>query len=121
MVVSQRYLTIPWKQVSKWPDAGMLEHGAMGGAFFETWVVSELIKNLYAHNRRSLDYLYYYRDTDQKEIDLLYVEQDRIYPIEIKTASSAKNPTRHFSVLKKYGQPRYKMKFPVDSRHIIGI
>ena len=29
----------------KWPNAEMLENGAMGGAFFETYVVSELVKN----------------------------------------------------------------------------
>ena len=27
----------------KWPTAEMLEEGAMGGAFFETYVVSELV------------------------------------------------------------------------------
>ena len=34
--------------------------------------------------------------------DLLYVEQNRIYPIEIKKNSSPKNPIRNFSALKKY-------------------
>ena len=34
----------------KWPTAEMLEEGAMGGAFFETYVVSELVKNFYAYN-----------------------------------------------------------------------
>ena len=89
----------------KWQDAKMLENGAMGGAFFETWVVSELVKNFYANNERPFDYLYYYRDTDQKEIDLLYVEREDIYPIEIKTGSTPKSPTRNFKVLKKYKQP----------------
>ena len=86
----------------KWPNAQMLENGVMSGAFFETFVVSELLKNLYAYNREPKDYLFYYRDTDQKEIDLLYVEQNKLYPIEIKKSSSPKKPTRNFSVLKKY-------------------
>ena len=89
----------------KWPDSEMLEKGAMCGSFFETWVVSELMKNFYAFNADPREYLYYYRDTDQKEIDLLYVERDTIYPIEIKTGTTPKNPTRHFRVLKKYQQP----------------
>ena len=33
----------------KWPNAEMLENGAMGGAFFETYVVSELVKNFYSY------------------------------------------------------------------------
>lgn len=58
----------------KWPDAQMLENGAMGGAFYETFVVSELIKNFYTYNLNPKDYLFYYRDKDQKEVDLLYVK-----------------------------------------------
>ena len=86
----------------KWPNAQMLENCAMNGAFFETFVVSELVKNLYAYNREPKETLFYYRDTDQKEVDLLYVEQNHLYPIEVKKSSSPKNPTRNFSVLKKY-------------------
>ncbi|WP_408072483.1 ATP-binding protein [Butyrivibrio sp. JL13D10] len=51
----------------KWPDAQMLENGAMGGAFYETFVVSELIKNFYAYNLDPKEYLFYYRDKDQEE------------------------------------------------------
>ena len=43
----------------KWPNAEMLENCAMNGAFFETFVVSELIKNFYAYNKDPKDYLYY--------------------------------------------------------------
>ncbi len=86
----------------KWPDAEMLRNCAMSGAFFETYVVSELIKNCLAHNLEPKDYLYYYRDVDQKEIDLLYVRRGDIYPIEIKTSASPKKPTKNFSVLQKY-------------------
>ena len=89
----------------KWPNAEMLEACAMSGAFFETYTVSELIKNLYAHNIDPKDILFYYRDVDQKEIDLLYIKENAIYPIEIKTGSSPKNPTRNFSALQKYHMP----------------
>ena len=81
----------------------MIENGAMSGAFFETYVVSELIKNLYAHNVDPNWWLYYYRDIDRKEIDLLYVKNNRIYPIEVKKNESPKNPTKNFNVLDKYG------------------
>ena len=86
----------------KWPDSKMLENCAMSGAFFETYVVSELIKNFFSFNVNPRDYLYYYRDIDQKEIDLLYVDEAGIYPIEIKTGISPKNPTKNFNVLQKY-------------------
>ena len=86
----------------KWPDSKMLENCAMSGAFFETYVVSELIKNFFSFNVNPRDYLYYYRDIDQKEIDLLYVDEAGIYPIEIKKGISPKNPTKNFNVLQKY-------------------
>ena len=88
----------------KWPDAIMLENCAMSGAFFETYVVSEIIKNFFSFNKNPRDFLYYYRDIDQKEIDLLFVNEDGIYPIEIKKGISPKNPTKNFNVLKKYKQ-----------------
>ncbi|MFC2662858.1 MAG: ATP-binding protein [Eubacterium sp.] len=86
----------------KWPDAEMLENGAMGGAFFETYVVSEMVKNLYAFNMDPDMHLFYYRDKDQKEIDLLFVSQDKVWPIEVKKSLTPKNPTRNFSALDKY-------------------
>ncbi|MBR4328358.1 MAG: ATP-binding protein [Candidatus Riflebacteria bacterium] len=87
----------------KWPNAEMLENCAMNGAFFETYVVSEIIKNMYSFNKDPKSYLFYYRDKDQKEIDLLYVDQANIYPIEIKKGIMPNKPTKNFNVLKKYG------------------
>lgn len=86
----------------RWPSAKMLEDCAMNGAFFETYVVSELVKNFHGFNREAREYIFYYRDIDRKEIDILYVEQNKIFPIEIKLAVQPKNPTRHFKVLSKY-------------------
>ncbi|MBQ9415435.1 MAG: ATP-binding protein [Clostridia bacterium] len=48
----------------KWPNADMLENCAMSGAFFETYVVSEVIKNFYAYNKDPSEKLFYYRDID---------------------------------------------------------
>ena len=88
----------------KWQSAEMLLDCAMSGAFFETFVVSEIVKNLQAHNIEAKDYLYYYRDIDQKEVDLLYVTADALYPIEIKKSISPVKPTKNFSVLSKYNK-----------------
>ena len=86
----------------KWPDSQMLENCAMSGAFFETYVISELIKNFFSFNKDPRDYLFYYRDIDQKEIDILYVDEEGIYPIEIKKGINPKNPAKNFTVLNKY-------------------
>lgn len=86
----------------KWPNAEMLENCAMSGAFFETYVVSEIIKNFYAYNKDPREFLFYYRDTDQKEIDLIYVNTDNIYPIEVKKGVAPTKPTKNFDVLSKY-------------------
>lgn len=84
----------------RWPNAETLEHGAMDGAFFETYVVSEIVKSFYHAGKRPD--LYYYRDIDGKEIDLLYVEGERIYPIEIKKAKAPDHADKNFSVLDKF-------------------
>ena len=66
----------------RWPNADTLENGNMAGAYFETYVVSELIKSYY-NAGKPVD-LYYYRDIDKKEIDLLILKGNKAYPIEIK-------------------------------------
>lgn len=89
----------------KWPNSKMLEDCAMSGAFFETYIISEIIKNFFSFNKNPKDYLFYYRDIDQKEIDILFVNEDGIYPIEIKKGIAPKNPIKNFGVLKKYKMP----------------
>ena len=46
--------------------------------------------------------LFYYRDIDRKEVDLLYVEANCIYPIEVKKGIAPNKPTKNFDVLSKY-------------------
>lgn len=87
----------------KWPSAEMLQDCAMNGAFFETFVVSEMIKSFYNHGKEYENTLFYYRDIDQKEVDILYVEANSIYPIEIKKGISPTKPNKNFNVLNKYG------------------
>lgn len=89
----------------KWPNAQMLQDGVMSGAFFETYVISEIVKSYYNAGINPKDYLYYYRDIDKKEIDLLLVENGNIYPVEIKKNPSPNKPTKNFNVLSKYNQP----------------
>ena len=87
--------------LTSWPDAKTLMNGNASGAFFETYVVAEILKNYY--NMGKEPPVFYYRDVDQKEIDLLIVEGDKIYPIEIKQAKTPNNPDKNFYVLDKFG------------------
>ena len=89
----------------KWPNAQMLMDGVMGGAFFETYVVSELIKNFYNFGLEPEQYLYYYRDIDKKEVDILLVKDGALYPAEIKKGIAPSKPTKNFNVLAKYNMP----------------
>ncbi len=86
--------------LTRWTSSEALEVSAMSGAFFETFVVSEIIKSYLNAGRRPP--LYYYRDSDQREIDLIIEQDGELQPIEIKkTASPKANAGRHFSVLEK--------------------
>ncbi len=98
----------------RWPSADMLQQCAMNGAFMETYAVSELVKNLQAHGIDPQDSLFYYRDIDQKEIDLLFVNGNTLHPIEIKTGSSPKRPAKNFGVLNKY-KMRIGTGFVIDT------
>lgn len=90
--------------LTEWTSPETLEAGAMSGAILETWVLSELIKS-YLHNGRRAPF-YFYRDKDQKEIDLLIYENGSLCPIEIKkTASPRKDDVRHFRVLEGLNLP----------------
>ncbi|MFI3229548.1 MAG: ATP-binding protein [Bacillota bacterium] len=86
--------------LSKWPNGEVLEAGAMSGAYLETYVVSEIVKSYYA-NGKNPDF-YYYRDFDQKEIDLLFVDAESITPVEIKKNSYPSGADKNFSVLSKF-------------------
>lgn len=87
--------------LTKWNTPQVLEVGAMAGAFFETFVVGEVLKSYY--NAGVLDpSLYYYRDKDSKEIDILIEQDGVLYPVEIKkTANPGKEHIENFSVLEK--------------------
>ena len=90
--------------LTEWSSPETLEAGAMSGAILETWIISELLKGFLHHGRRPP--FYYYRDKDQKEIDLLIIQDGKIYPLECKkTASPTKESIRHFDVLEKFGMP----------------
>lgn len=84
--------------LTRWTSPEVLMAGAMNGALFENYVVSEIMKS-YLHNGKR-PFIYYYRDKDSREIDLVLEENGTLYPIEIKkTAHPEKKMTSSFSVL----------------------
>lgn len=88
----------------KWGNPETLERGAMSGAFFESFVFSEIYKSFL--NAGKEPPLYYYRDKDQKEIDLLIVQNGTISPIEVKKAASpGKAAIKNFRVLEPVQEP----------------
>jgi hypothetical protein len=83
-----------------WTTAESLETGVSSGAFFETFVIGEIMKS-YWHNGESPE-VYYYRDSDGKEIDLLIFQDNKYYPIEIKKHATPKiNDIAAFSTFGK--------------------
>ena len=99
--------------LTRWLSPETLANGAMSGAIFETFVISEILKS-YAN--RGLDYRYcvsYYRGRDRKkvrkngetlevesEIDLILEENGVLYPVEIKqSAAVTADETAAFTVL----------------------
>ncbi|MCR5150665.1 MAG: ATP-binding protein [Clostridiales bacterium] len=81
-----------------WGSAAVLENSAMSGAFFETWVVSEVYKSYLNSGRRPP--LYFYRDNNKKEIDLIIYADGVVHPLEIKKSTAPVQATKNFSALK---------------------
>ncbi|MGN0353371.1 MAG: ATP-binding protein [Roseburia sp.] len=93
--------------LTKWSSAETLESGAMNGAILENYVVAEIMKTYL--NCGKEPFMYYYRDKDAKEIDIVLEHDGVLNPIEIKKSS---NPgpelIKVFRLLDKASTPRSK-------------
>jgi predicted AAA+ superfamily ATPase len=74
--------------LARWTTPEALEEGASAGAFFETFVVSEIVKS--HRNGGESPQLYYFRDGKRNEIYLLIHQNDAYHPIEIRKTSNPK-------------------------------
>lgn len=85
-----------------WETTNTLKNGPMAGHIFENYVISEIIKSYY-NALNNNPQLYFYRDKDMNEIDLLIERNGTLYPIEIKKHSNPdKNDVKAFNCLKKF-------------------
>ena len=86
--------------LTRWSSAEVAESGAMSGALLENFTVSELMKSY--QNTGLSPFLYFYRDRDAKEIDVLLEGNGKLFPLEIKkTATPDKRIVRTFDVIEK--------------------
>lgn len=93
--------------LTKWSSAETLESGAMNGAILENYVVAEIVKTYL--NSGKEPYIYYYRDKDAKEIDIVLEHDGVLNPIEIKkTSNPGTELIKVFGLLDKSSTPRAK-------------
>ena len=86
--------------LTRWSSPEVAESGAMSGALLENYTVSEIMKSY--QNAGLEPYLYFYRDRDAKEIDVILEGDGRLCPLEIKkTATPDTRLTRVFNVIDK--------------------
>ena len=89
-----------------------LERDKMRGAIFENYVVMEVIKHRY--NRGLLDGVYFYRDSNQNEVDILLKEEGEITAIEVKSSM-----TYHSSFEDSISKLAEWIKTPISNKLIV--
>lgn len=89
-----------------------LERDKMRGAIFENYVVMEVIKHRY--NRGLLNGVYFYRDSNQNEVDILLKEEGEITAIEVKSSM-----TYHTSFENTLSKLPGWIKTPVTNKMVV--
>lgn len=93
--------------LTKYSSPEILENGALNGAILENYVVAEIIKTY--HNQGKECLLWYYRDKEMREIDLIMESDGQLHPLEIKrSVNPGKELVGAFEVLDKGRVPRGK-------------
>lgn len=87
--------------LARWTSPDTARTGAQAGNIYENFIVSEILKS-HLNAGKTISSIYYYRDRDQREIDVVIEEDGKLYPIEVKmTANPTKAMGKHFSALDK--------------------
>lgn len=83
--------------LTSWNNADALESGAMSEEFLSTWVVMEIYKSY--SNKGKIPPIYYLRNFNGKEINLIIYEDGIAYPIMIKKGSCPNKIIKTFAIL----------------------
>lgn len=81
----------------RWNTADALELGAMSAEFFETWVVGEVYKS-FANSAQKAP-LYYYRNFNGKEVELLILHNGVLYPCVISKSAQVQKMYKRFNII----------------------
>lgn len=81
----------------RWNTADALELGAMSAEFFETWVIGELYKSF--ANSGQIAQLYYYRNFNGKEVELLILHNGVLYPCVISKSAQVQKMYKRFNII----------------------
>ena len=85
-----------------WDTPKQLQNGAMNGHMFETFVVSEILKS-HKNAGKNLRNIFFYRDKDKREIDVVVKKGHCLYPVEIKLSGNVgREAVKNFDVLSKF-------------------
>lgn len=81
----------------RWNTADALELGAMSAEFFETWVICEVYKSLVNSGQKAP--LYYYRNFNGKEVELLILHNGVLYPCVISKSAQVPKMYKRFNII----------------------
>lgn len=85
--------------LTRWPSAETIRMGAKAGQFYETFVIIEIVKSFFNKGISRPD-LYFYRNKDRREIDLIIQDGRTLYPVEIKmTAAPSAKMAKSFNLM----------------------
>ena len=81
----------------RWNTADALELGAMSAEFFETWVIGEVYKSFANSGQKAQ--LYYYRNFNGKEVELLILHNGVLYPCVISKSAQVQKMYKRFNII----------------------
>ena len=86
--------------LANWESAKALQLSDLSGHFFESYVISEIVKS-YENKGINLE-ISHFRNKEIEEIDLIMFKNNTLYPLEIKkTANPRKDMMKNFKFLEK--------------------
>ncbi len=93
--------------LTKYSSPDILANGALNGAILENYVVAELLKSY--HNNAKECLIWYYRDKEMHEIDIIIESNGMLHPLEIKrSVNPGSELTGAFDILNKGSVPKGK-------------